>query len=143
MSALQAGIEIVRKLFGREPDKGSLSPEFFDMTMANVYGQVWTRPRLSMEERSLLTVAVLAAGRVVPELETHLKGARHLGIDRAKAEEVMIHVGHYSGWPCALQGFRSVEKYSALASKREIRRRLDQRISDSAVTTAPQRRLRR
>lgn len=109
-SALQAGLDVARKLFGRKPDKGALSDDFFEMTISHVYGRVWTRPGLTMEERSMLTVAVLTAQGAVPELETHLKGAKHLGIGREKIDEVVIHVGQYAGWPVALQGFRSIER---------------------------------
>ena len=109
-NALQAGLGVMRKLFGRKPDKGALPEEFFDLTISHVYGQVWTRPGLTMEERSIITVAVLTAQGTVPELETHLKGARHLGIAREKIDELMIHVAHYAGWPVALQGFRCIER---------------------------------
>lgn len=120
-SSLQAGLDVLKKLFGRTPDKGPLPEEFFDLTISHVYGQVWTRPGLTMEERAMITVAVLAAQGTIPELETHLKGAKHLGLAREKIDEVMIHVAHYAGWPMALQGFRSMERVYGV-SKLPIKR---------------------
>lgn len=39
-NALQAGLGVMRKLFGRKPDKGALSEVFFNLTIAHVYGHV-------------------------------------------------------------------------------------------------------
>lgn len=105
-----AGAAVMKRLFGRMPDRGYIPQEFFDLTVSRVYGELWNRPHLEQAERSLLTVAVLAAQGKAFELELHLRGARNLGLPREKMEEVMVHLAHYCGWPTALQGFKSVDR---------------------------------
>jgi len=105
-----AGVAIMTKLFGRKPDRGYIPHEFFEQTVERVYGELWTRPGLSIEERSMITVALLAAQGKSFELELHLRGAKNLGFTRAKLEELMTHIAHYCGWPTALQGFKSIDQ---------------------------------
>lgn len=106
----EAGVQVMQRLFGRKPDRAYVPEEFFDYTIERVYGGLWGRPGLSIEERSLITVAVLAMQGKSTELELHLRGAKRLGISRERVEEVMNHLAHYCGWPTALQGFKSVHR---------------------------------
>ena len=112
-----AGIEVMRQLFGRKPDRAHLPQEVFDTAIAHVYGSVWTRPALSLQERSMLTVAALVAQGSISELELHLYGAKNLGIPREKLEELVHHVAYYCGFPNAMHGFRGIEKVFARGGK--------------------------
>ena len=47
------------------------------------------------------------------ELRVHPRGARNLGIPRAKIEEMLIHLAHYGGWPVAASGFRVLDEVFA------------------------------
>jgi 4-carboxymuconolactone decarboxylase len=71
-----------------------------------------SRPRIAgkntitLKDRSMITVAPLASQGRNEELETHLKGASHLGISKEQLLEIMIHVAHYAGWPAGNNGQR-------------------------------------
>lgn len=106
----EAGLAVMRRLWGRKPDRSYIPEAFFDQTIERVYGELWNRPALSLEERSMLTVALLAAQGKAVELDLHVLGAKNLGLPREKVEEIMNHVAYYCGWPTALQGFKAIDK---------------------------------
>ncbi len=112
-----AGVEVLRQLFKNEPPKELTSNDYGrTLLIENVFGSLWSRPGLAIEERSLITVAVLTALNRGPELENHLLGAKNLGISAAKIEEVMIHLSVYAGWPAASTGLAAMRKIFADAS---------------------------
>ena len=78
--------------------------------MGHLFGDVWQGDGLSIEERSLITCVVLVAAGRDAELRLHLRGARNLGIERAKLEAMMIHVAHYAGWPAGASGLRTLDE---------------------------------
>jgi 4-carboxymuconolactone decarboxylase len=105
----QKGAEVMEKLFGRAPKRGAMHDGFFDVTVENLFGDIWNRPGLELPERSLITLAALTVLGKENELKIHLYGAKNLGIPREKVEELMIHLAHYGGWPVAVGGLKVVE----------------------------------
>jgi len=106
----EAGVEILQKLFGAAPRAGALPEAFMDITVEHLFGRVWARPGLALQERSMITLAALTVLGRENELRTHLRGAANLGIPREKVEEIMIHLAHYGGWPCAVSALRVVKE---------------------------------
>lgn len=102
----ERGRQLAAKLFAGAPSARSLPPEMLRHTMAHLFGDVWQGDALAVEERSLLTCAVLVAVGRDAELRLHLRGARNLGIVRDRLEAMMIHVAHYAGWPAGVNGLR-------------------------------------
>lgn len=109
-SAMEKGIAVVRRLFGAAAGGASLPADFGRITVEHVFGNVWSRPGLAIEERSLATCAVLVALAREGEQRLHFRGARNLGIPRAKLEELITHVAHYAGWPVAVSAFRVLDE---------------------------------
>jgi len=109
-SPMERGIAIVRRLFGGATGRTPLPADFGRMTVEHVFGNVWSRPGLALEERSLATCAVLVALAREGEQRLHFRGARNLGIPRAKLEELVTHVAHYAGWPVAVSAFRVLDE---------------------------------
>ena len=83
-----------------------LAPDFFDWVLQTTFGDVWSRPGLAVRDRSMITVAMLAALRQTEELRAHLAGARSVGIDREELVEVLMQVGVYAGVPAAVAALR-------------------------------------
>jgi 4-carboxymuconolactone decarboxylase len=106
----EKGTATLQKLFGTGVRGSSMSAGFAQMTVEHLFGDVWQRPGLSIEERSLLTCTVLIALGREAEQKIHFRGARNLGIPRAKLEEVLIHVAHYAGWPVSASGSRVLDE---------------------------------
>jgi 4-carboxymuconolactone decarboxylase len=105
-SARERGQAIYKKLFGDErefkPDDTALD----EFTIDHLFAGVWSRPQLPIRQRSLITVALLAALGRDRELAKHVDGALNLGVTRDEVIEVMIHVAHYAGWPAGHNGQR-------------------------------------
>ena len=109
----EKGMAILAKLFGPAVGGAKMSPDFRKITVENLFGDIWSRPGLELQERSMITLtALLVLGREA-ELRLHLRGARNLGIPRVKIEEMMIHLAHYGGWPVAASGFRVLDEVFA------------------------------
>lgn len=78
------------------------------------FGDVYSRPGLSLRDRELITVAMLAAmGAREPQLDVHLQGALNVGISFDELQEVMIHLAPYAGFPAAINGMRRVQAAAA------------------------------
>jgi 4-carboxymuconolactone decarboxylase len=76
-----------------------LAPDFFDYVQQSAFGDIWTRPGLPVRDRSMITVAVLAALGQPEELRAHLAGALNVGLSREELVEVLMHVSVYAGVP--------------------------------------------
>ena len=104
------GIALVQRLLGSAAGKTPLPPEFGRMTVEHLFGEVWQGEGLALEERSLATCAVLIALGRESEQRLHFRGARNLGIPRAKLEALITHIAHYAGWPVAVGAFRVLDE---------------------------------
>lgn len=104
------GRALAARLFAGAPRTRPLPREMVRHTMGHLFGDVWHSDGLSIEERSLITCAVLVAAGRDSELRLHLRGARNLGIERATLEAMMIHVAHYAGWPAGASGLRTLDE---------------------------------
>lgn len=111
------GVARFKELFGVEPPVGSLEPAFVEVTLEHLFGDVWNRPGLTLEERSFATITALTVLAREQELRTHLRGAKNVGIPREKAVELMIHLAHYGGWPVAVAGLRAVAEIYGEAAR--------------------------
>lgn len=78
-----------------------LAPDFYRYVAETAYGMIWSRPGLPLRDRSLVTVAQLAALGRLDELRAHLAGARNLGITREELVEVLMQTAIYAGVPAA------------------------------------------
>lgn len=109
----ERGAAVMRRLFGGLPQPGAMQADFLDITVENLFGDIWNRPGLELRERSMITVAALTVLSREPELRVHLRGALNLGISPQALEEMMIHLAHYGGWPTGVGGLRAVREVVA------------------------------
>lgn len=77
------------------------------------WGSTWLRGGISLKERSLCTVAMLAALGYTHELKGHLRGAMNNGATLAELREVLLHVAPYAGVPVTSAAFRAAEEWMA------------------------------
>lgn len=71
-----------------------------------LFGDVWENPDLSKRDRSLATVAMLAALYRTEELRGHLARALDNGVTAEELKALITHVAFYAGWPCAVNAGR-------------------------------------
>jgi len=79
------------------------------------WGDLWNRPGLSLQERSLINLSMLIALNRAQEFKAHVRGAINNGVSRAKIKEVLMQSAFYCGGPAALEAFRNAaEVFAAL-----------------------------
>lgn len=74
------------------------------------YGEVWSRPGLDRETRSLLCLVMLTALNRSEELRMHLVGAVNNGCTVTEIQEALLMTSQYCGLPAALTSFRIAEE---------------------------------
>ena len=74
------------------------------------WGRVWSRRQLAARERSLVTVALLAAGGHHEELRMHVLACRRTGATAEDLADALLHVAVYAGVPAANAAFRVAER---------------------------------
>jgi 4-carboxymuconolactone decarboxylase len=97
----ERGMRVLRKM-GRQNlmlNQKALSPEMYEMSVGHLFGDVWGRPGLSLRDRQLVTLAANIAMARPTGNHSHYLSALRLGITKRQIIEVMIQVGHYTGWP--------------------------------------------
>ena len=96
----QAGWEAVMQT----PQEGVDVPpgSYPDLSNAILMGDIWQRPGISMRERRIVVLTLLAAyGRLEP-MEYHLRGALRSGdLDRESLEALVVQIAFYGGWPAS------------------------------------------
>ena len=70
------------------------------------WGSVWSRPGLSMRERSIVTIALLAALGHDEEVAMHVRATVNTGCSQQDIAEALMHVAVYAGVPAANRAFR-------------------------------------
>lgn len=96
------GLELYQRVFG-EPFKGALEG-VREFTVNHLFAHVWSCPGLSLRDRRVISIALLAAqGRSV-QLKKHILGAYRGGFSKEEMLEIMIHVAHYAGWAAGTDG---------------------------------------
>lgn len=78
---------------------GDFAPKLAELTDDMLFEDVWNRPELPARDRSLITVAVLAAGGDTDQLRFHLGRAIENGVTQEELVEAITHVTLYAGWP--------------------------------------------
>lgn len=90
------GEAVINSLKDIAPDVGNFIVEF-------AFGDIYTRPRLSLQEREMITItSLLTAGGCEPQLKVHINGALNVGIEPEKIIETFIHCIPYVGFPRVL-----------------------------------------
>src|SRR5260370_23843364 len=81
------------------------------------WGSVWSRPHLTKRERSMITLALLAALGHDEEVAMHTRATLNTGATPEDIREALLHVAVYAGVPAANHAFKIVKKtYAEMAS---------------------------
>ena len=74
---------------------------FQDLITESAWGTVWASDGISPRERSMLTLALLAAMGNFEEIEMHVRACERTGASRRDIMEAFQHVAIYAGVPRA------------------------------------------
>lgn len=96
------GADYVAKAVGGADD---FVGAFQDYATEHAWGAVWTRPGLSLRDRSLVTLAQCIALNRPDEIRVHLRGALRNGVTREELRELCLHSFLYCGGPASRDAF--------------------------------------
>ncbi len=104
----------MQEVYNFTVDPDDVPGDFVAYTVDTLFGDVWCRPGLSVFERRLLTIGVLAALGKADLLDVQFQSALHNGeLTEDQVREVVIHLTHYVGWPLATDISGSAERVLA------------------------------
>jgi 4-carboxymuconolactone decarboxylase len=112
-NAFETGLAIRKRVLGEKyvertlADADGFGSEFQELMTEVAWGSVWTRPGLSLRDRSLLTLAILTSLGKTAEIRIHLRGAIRNGCTAEEIREVFIHSFIYCGGPAAVEAFKA------------------------------------
>jgi 4-carboxymuconolactone decarboxylase len=86
----------------------AVAPKFVQLTNDVVFDDLWRRPDLSARDRSMVTIAALAAMGDDDQLDVYLRRGLESGLTRAQIAETLTHLGFYAGWPKATKALTVV-----------------------------------
>ena len=89
------------------------------------WGWLWSRPGLSLRNRSMINIALLMGLNRSTELATHIRGARRNGMTEVEIRETILHATVYCGVPSGVEAMKVAEKVlNEMASNGECEREL-------------------
>lgn len=101
------GMEVRRRVLGNthvdraEANKSAFDEPFQTLITEAAWGNVWASDAISLRERSMLTLALLAAGGNFEEIAMHVRATANTGASKSDIMQVFQHVAIYAGVPRA------------------------------------------
>jgi 4-carboxymuconolactone decarboxylase len=87
-------------------NKNEFTDAFQDFITRYAWGEIWSRPGLPRETRSMITLALMVALNRPEELRMYLRAAKNVGLTRDQIQEVLLQTAIYCGLPAANSAFR-------------------------------------
>lgn len=97
--------------------KTEFDDDFQTFITEGAWGSVWSRPGLSKRERSMLTLALLAALGHEEEFAMHVRATVNTGATPEDIKEALLHVAVYAGVPAANSAFKIAKQELAKAKE--------------------------
>ena len=101
------GMSVRRKVLGdahvdrAEANKSEFDAPFQELITEAAWGTVWASDSISLRERSMLTLALLAATGNFEEIPMHVRATARTGASKQDVLEAFQHVAIYCGVPRA------------------------------------------
>jgi 4-carboxymuconolactone decarboxylase len=84
--------------------------DFQQLITRYAWGEVWSRPGLSLRTRSLLTLVLMVALHREEEFRMHVPAAFRNGVTREEISEALLHASIYCGLPAANAAMKWAEQ---------------------------------
>ena len=114
-----AGMAVRREVLGNEhvdranANMDSFTEDYQDMITRIAWGGIWTRPGLSRQMRSAVTLTALVAHGHWEELAMHVRAALNNGLSRDEIKEILLQTAIYCSVPSANSAFKTAQKVFA------------------------------
>ncbi|MFV2002679.1 MAG: 4-carboxymuconolactone decarboxylase [Paracoccaceae bacterium] len=108
----KSGMKTRRRVLGdahvdrAEAAKTEFDQPFQDLITDAAWGHVWSSDVISARERSMLTLALLAANGNFEELAMHIRATANTGASKSDVMQAFMHVAIYAGVPRANQAIK-------------------------------------
>jgi len=115
----EQGLKVRRAVLGDAHVDKSLknrtefNEEFQDLITRYAWGEIWTRPGLPRQTRSLITLAMLVALNRNDEFKLHVRAALNNGVKSEEIREVLLQAAIYCGVPAANSAFHIAQEVIA------------------------------
>ena len=102
-----AGMSVRREVLGdahvdrAEAGKTAFDTPFQTMITEGAWGTLWADDTIARRDRSLLTLALLAATGNFEEIPMHIRASRNTGATPDEVMQAFLHVAVYAGVPKA------------------------------------------
>ncbi len=93
-----------------EGDKTAFDAPFQTMITETAWGTLWADDTISRRDRSLLTLALLAATSNFEEIPMHIRASHNTGATPDEIMQAFLHVGVYAGVPKANHAIKLAKK---------------------------------
>ena len=100
-----------------EQTKTAFDEPFQELITEAAWGHVWSRPEWTKRERSMVTIALLAALGHDEEVAMHVRATVNTGATPEDLREAMLHVAIYAGVPAANHAIKIIK--TTLADMKE------------------------
>jgi len=120
----QQGMKVRREVLGDAHVDNSLkkmtefNEPFQNLITRYAWGEIWSRPGLPRETRSMMTLAMMVALNRTEELRMHLRAALGIGLTKEQIQEVLLQTAIYCGVPAANAAFHAAEEVFAETRKK-------------------------
>ena len=111
-STFEQGLALRKQVLGTDyVEKSIAGADDFSRAMQELsteycWGAIWSRPGLSLRDRSLLNLGMISALNRPHELKLHIRGALRNGLSREEIREVLLQVAVYCGVPAGMASFQ-------------------------------------
>ena len=103
-------LEIYKKMgWGENEIVKEIDMELWKMITDVMFGEIWSRPGLSLRDRELITMGVLVADRA-EGMKLHMRHAHNLDITYDEIREIIFQVMYYSGQSKGLFAMRRLKE---------------------------------
>jgi 4-carboxymuconolactone decarboxylase len=93
-----------------EAAKTEFDIPFQELITEAAWSHVWSRPNITKRERSMITIALLAALKQDEEVAMHIRASVNTGATRDDIREALLHVAIYAGVPAANHAMKIARK---------------------------------
>jgi 4-carboxymuconolactone decarboxylase len=115
----EEGMRVRRAVLGdahvdkAEKNNNAFTEPFQDLITRYAWGEIWSRPGLPRNTRSLVTLAMMIALNRSDEFRMHVRAALNNKVTREEIQEVLLQSAIYCGVPAANAAFHIAQEVFA------------------------------
>src|SRR5580692_9742902 len=112
----EQGMKVRREVLGDAhvdrslQNRDAFNEEFQDLITRYAWGEIWSRPGLPRQTRSLITLAMMIALNRSDEFRMHVRAALNNKVSRDEIQEVLLQSAIYCGVPAANTAFHIAQE---------------------------------